>query len=200
MKRKNNKSEHYAMKIFFFIQSLLIFFFATTFAVTPAHSESVDSQPSLSDNSTSSGAEPPTQAAVPSSEFPDWITSLHPPYEAKNKIDPFVSFVKIREFELMQAAKKAKVEKKATTPLETVDVHSLKLIGIISNDSSTPLAMVELPDGKGYLIRPGMTLGLYDGIVTSIGSGVLVVEEDVIDVFGEAKKRTINLRLRQEKE
>jgi type IV pilus assembly protein PilP len=133
-------------------------------------------------------------------EFPDWITSQYPPYDAKGKIDPFVSFVKIREYELMQAAKKAKIEKKAATPLETVDVRSLKLIGIINKVGGNSMAMVELPDGKGYLIRPGMTIGLYDGVVTSIGNEVLVVEEDVIDVFGEAKKRIINLRLRQEKE
>jgi type IV pilus assembly protein PilP len=137
---------------------------------------------------------------TPGQEFPDWITPQQPPYDAKGKIDPFVSFVKIREYELMQAAKKAKIEKKAATPLETVDVRSLKLIGIINKEGGNSLAMVELPDGKGYLIRPGMTIGLYDGVVTSIGNEVLVVEEDVIDVFGEAKKRLINLRLRQEKE
>jgi type IV pilus assembly protein PilP len=133
-------------------------------------------------------------------EFPDWITSQYPPYDAKGKVDPFVSFIKVREYELMEAAKKAKIEKKAATPLETVDVRSLKLIGIINKGDGASLGMVELPDGKGYLIRPGMTIGLYDGVVTSIGNEMLVVEEDVIDVFGEAKKRIINLRLRQEKE
>jgi len=140
------------------------------------------------------------QAGQPEGEFPDWITFPYPPYSGAGKIDPFVSFIKIREYEAMQAAKKAKLEKKAATPLETVDVHSLKLIGILNKGAGVSLAMVELPDGKSYLIRPGMTIGLYDGVVTSIGNEMLVVEEDVIDVFGEAKKRTINLRLRQEKE
>ena len=149
------------------------------------------SVPAFAQNATPEGSD---------QDFPDWITSQYPPYETQNKIDPFVSFVKIREYETMQAAKKAKIEKKATTPLETVDIHSLKLIGIINKGSSGPVAMVELPDGKGYLIHIGMTIGLYDGIVKSIGDGMLIVEEDVIDVFGEAKKRTINLRLRQEKE
>ncbi|MGE4442354.1 MAG: pilus assembly protein PilP [Desulfomicrobium sp.] len=149
-------------------------------------------------SATAIAAEAPADAS--GEEFPSWITSQYPPYDAKGKIDPFVSFVKVREYELMQAAKKAKIEKKAATPLETVDVRSLKLIGILDKPGGGALAMVELPDGKGYLIRPGMTIGLYDGVVTSIGNEVLVVEEDVIDVFGEAKKRTINLRLRQEKE
>lgn len=139
-------------------------------------------------------------ASADEQEFPAWITSQYPPYDAKEKIDPFVSFIKVREYELMEAARKAKSEKKAATPLETVDVRSLKLIGIINKMEGSSLAMVELPDGKGYLIRPGMTIGLYDGVVTSIGNEMLVVEEDVIDVFGEAKKRVINLRLRQEKE
>lgn len=140
------------------------------------------------------------QAAPSDGEFPSWITSQYPPYSGAGKIDPFVSFIKIREYEAMEAAKKAKIEKKATTPLETIDVHSLKLIGILNKGAGVSLAMVELPDGKSYLIRPGMTIGLYDGVVTSIGNEVLLVEEDVIDVFGEAKKRTITLRLRQEKE
>jgi type IV pilus assembly protein PilP len=200
VKRKNKTSEHYAMKIFIFIQTLLVFFCVACFAETPAPVGSENLQSVIAENSTAASDEHSDQVAEPKSEFPDWITSQYLPYDAKNKIDPFVSFVKIREFELMQAAKKSKIEKKATTPLETVDVHSLKLIGIISKEGATPLAMVELPDGKGYLIRPGMTLGLYDGVVTSIGNEILVVEEDVIDVFGEAKKRTINLRLRQEKE
>lgn len=132
-------------------------------------------------------------------DFPQWITSQNAPYNSTGRVDPFVSFVKIREYELMQAAKIERVAKKPSTPLETVDVHSLKLIGIINNEKNS-VAMVELPDGKGYLIRPGMAVGLYDGIVQSIQDEMLVVEEDVIDVFGEAKKRVINLRLRQEKE
>ena len=174
-KRKNKKSENQAMKILILIQTVLIFLCVSAHA----------------DNST---------VGDPGQEFPAWITSQYPPYDATNKIDPFVSFVKIREYETMQAAWKAKREKKATTPLETVDVQSLKLIGIINKDGDRSLAMVELPDGKGYLIRPGMSIGLYDGVVTSIGNDKLVVEEDIIDVFGESKKRTINLRLRQEKE
>ena len=147
---------------------------------------------------TASAAEVPAEDS--GQEFPAWITSHFPPYDAKGKVDPFVSFIKVREYELMEAAKKAKLDKKAATPLETVDVRSLKLIGIINKVDGPSLAMVELPDGKGYLIRPGMTIGLYDGVVTTIGNEMLVVEEDVIDVFGEAKKRIINLRLRQEKE
>ena len=94
------------MKALFVLPTLILCFCAAAFAQTPA-SDSAEG------------------------DFPDWITSQYAPYSGKDKIDPFVSFIKIREYELMQAAKKAKQEKKATTPLETVDVHSLKLIGIL---------------------------------------------------------------------
>lgn len=150
--------------------------------------------PDVANNATASE----NNSSLPSYNMPDWITFQYPAYVATGKLDPFVSFVKIREYELMEAAKKAKKDKKVATPLETVEVHSLSLIGIIKNKDGSTVAMVELPDGKGYLIRTGMVVGLYDGIVTSIGDGMLVVEERVTDVFGETKKRHINLRLRQE--
>jgi hypothetical protein len=61
-------------------------------------------------SSTAFAAEAQPDAA--GEDFPAWITSQDPPYDAKGKIDPFVSFVKVREYELMQAAKKAKIEKR----------------------------------------------------------------------------------------
>lgn len=129
--------------------------------------------------------------------LPAWVTSYYPPYESRNKTDPFVSFIKVRAHEQLQAAKRAKAQR-ASTPLETVEVNTLKLIGIINKSGGQTVAMVELPDGKGYLIRPGTIVGLYDGVVTEIRNSTVVVEENILDVFGEAKKRTINLRLRQE--
>ena len=81
-----------------------------------------------------------------------------------------------------------------------MEVHTLKLIGIINKGNGQTAAMVELPDGKGYLIRPGTIVGLYDGVVKEIKNATVVVEENIMDIFGESKQRTINLRLRQEKE
>lgn len=132
-------------------------------------------------------------------ELPAWVYSNSPLYSSVGKVDPFVSFVKVREYENMQAARQAKKEKKALGPLENLDVSALKIVAILNKGGSN-LAMAELPDGKGYLIRPGMKVGLYDGVVTAIENDKLVVEEDIVDVFGESKTRVINLRLRQEKE
>lgn len=141
-----------------------------------------------------------TNASLPSGGLPRWIEPYYPPYDSANKPDPFVSFVKVRAYERLEAAKRAKAQKKASTPLETVEVNTLKVIGIVNKGNERPVAMVELPDGKGYIIRPGTIVGLYDGVVKEIRNSTVVVEENIMDIFGEAKKRTINLRLRQEKE
>lgn len=141
-----------------------------------------------------------TNASLPEGGLPRWIEPYYPPYKSANKSDPFVSFVKVRAYERLEAAKRAKAQKKVSTPLETVEVNTLKVIGIINKGSEQPIAMVELPDGKGYIIRPGTIVGLYDGVVKEIGNSTVVVEENVMDIFGEPKKRTINLRLRQDKE
>jgi len=140
-----------------------------------------------------------SNASESDSELPSWVYPSYPAYASKDKPDPFVSFVKVKEYETMQAARKSKKEKKALTPLENMDTNALKVVAIMNSDGNN-LAMVELPDGKGFLIRPGMSVGLYDGIVKAIKNDMVVVEEEVVDVFGETKKREINLRLRQEKE
>lgn len=162
--------------------------------------ECVADNATLVDNSTRTGEMNASENMASNGDLPLWITSQYSPYIAGDKVDPFVSFVKVREYEVMQAAKKTKEEHKAATPLETVDVHTLKLIGVIEKPGGVPVAMVEFPDGKGYLIRQGMTVGLYDGVVTSISKGVLNVEEHFTDVFNEKKTRVVSLRLRQEKE
>lgn len=152
---------------------------------------------------TENGTEPENATMQdPAQDFvlPEWIHSNAAPYTSVGKPDPFVSFVKIREYEAMQAALKAKAEKKSISPLENVDTNALKVVAIMQAGDNSKLAMIELPDGKGYLIHPGTVVGLYDGVVTSIEQEAIVVQESVVDVFGEPKTRTINLRLRKEKE
>jgi len=66
-------------------------------------------------------------------------------YDAKGRRDPFVPLIVARE--------KAGLE-----------VSSVKLVGII--DGSHLLALVEAPDGLGYIVKPGDVLG--NGQVTDV--------------------------------
>ncbi|MBI2526268.1 MAG: hypothetical protein HYV93_09825 [Candidatus Rokubacteria bacterium] len=68
-------------------------------------------------------------------------------YEVKRRRDPFSPVV------VSQGGK-------------GLQVGSVKLVGIIQGRQS-PLALVEAPDGIGYILKPGDTLG--DGRVTQIG-------------------------------
>ena len=67
-------------------------------------------------------------------------------------------------------------------PFETLDVKdgvvasslgAAKLTGIVRSSSAT-LALVETPEGLGYILRPGDTLG--DGRLLEIGSDSVVFQ------------------------
>lgn len=194
MKPQKIQKNRGIMKNILILQALVWFFCGIAFA-----DNSSEAVPNGATPQNASMQQNASEIAPDDSNLPSWIYPAYPPYTSADKVDPFVSFVKVREYETMQAARKAKTEKKALSPLENLDSNALKVVAIMSKEGSN-VAMVELPDGKGYLIRPGMAVGLYDGVVTSIEKDMIVVEEEVVDVFGEAKKRKINLRLRQEKE
>jgi hypothetical protein len=75
-----------------------------------------------------------------------------PQYEAKGRRDPFEVFE----------------QREGSGGLL---VSSTRLTGIVRNSRSA-LAVVEAPDGIGYIVRPGDTLG--DGTLTDIGLDTVV--------------------------
>ncbi len=79
-------------------------------------------------------------------------------------------------------------------PIHSFDVSQFKLIGIITGDRQNE-AMVVDPNGKGYVIKAGMTIGKNEGLITSItNSGVDVVEQ-FRDDNGRVRKETIKITL-----
>jgi len=93
------------------------------------------------------------------------------PYEAKQRRDPFSPVV------VSQAGK-------------GLQVGSVKLAGVIQGRQSL-LALVEAPDGIGYILKPGDTLG--DGRVTQITADS--VSFSVAGPPGQ-KQSAVTLRLR----
>jgi len=87
---------------------------------------------------------PPTAALLPSVAQPG--PALAPPtYETKGRRDPFAPVVSSKE--------------------ETgLDVSTTKLVGVIQGDQL--LALVESPDGHGYILKPGDVLG--NGRITDV--------------------------------
>ena len=90
---------------------------------------------------------PPGPPAPGPVAMPETGPPLPPiPYEAKQRRDPFSPVV------VSQGGK-------------GLQVGSVKLVGVIQG-RQWPLALVEAPDGIGYILKPGDTLG--DGRVTQI--------------------------------
>jgi len=69
------------------------------------------------------------------------------------------------------------------SPLEQFDVDQLKVIGVVWGISS-PRAMVIAPDGKGYVVGKGVSVGKGRGKVSRITQEGVVVAEEYRDFEG----------------
>lgn len=110
-------------------------------------------------------------------------------YDKTGKRDPFVS--------LLIAAQQE--PSKGETPLESYDVNSIKILGIVWDEKGHYAAVI-LPDGKAYTLREGMTIGLHKGKIQRISKSSLVIKERVKDYTGEIKSKETILKLREEEE
>jgi type IV pilus assembly protein PilP len=126
--------------------------------------------------------------------IPDWIFPRPFKYNAKQLPDPFIPFVKAR---LPKKIINKKNSKAPLLPLQKIDPSQLKLVGIIfsSEKNISPMALVELPDKKGYILKIGTLVGPNGGVVTSINSKSVIIKEFTEDIFGEKKYRETILKL-----
>jgi hypothetical protein len=68
-------------------------------------------------------------------------------------------------------------------------VSSAKLTGIIRRENGTALALVETPDGLGYILAPGDTLG--EGRVLEIGPNSIVFSVSSSSPGGPTTNRVV---------
>jgi type IV pilus assembly protein PilP len=115
-------------------------------------------------------------------------------FDFSNKKDPFKPFVIVKASQAPVADNLPKRVRNAALPIHNFDVNQFKLIGIVTGDNQNK-AMVVDPNGKGYVIKVGMTIGKNEGLITSIThSGVDVVEQ-FRDDNGRVRKETIKITL-----
>lgn len=128
---------------------------------------------------------------------PEWIKPPDFKYASQDKPDPFRSFVQPETARSSEAQKNSKPSR-PLTPLERVRPTQLNLVGILLNNNgqkTKSMAMVELPNGKGYILRPGTRIGRSDGQVVSIEPGKVTIQEKITDIFGEKKTNKVVLKL-----
>jgi len=138
-----------------------------------------------------------TEAAPKTTEtMPDWIKPPAFQYSSRGKPDPFRSFVQPETPQQEEEQKDSKPQR-PLTPLERIQPTQLNLVGILTNgeQQAQAMALVELPDGKGYVLRPGTRIGRNDGKVVSIEPGRVTIQERVTNIFGEKKTNKVVLKL-----
>jgi type IV pilus assembly protein PilP len=121
---------------------------------------------------------------------PSPLTSL---FDFSGKKDPFKpdSSLLVANASVSDDLKKAL---RGGLPIHSFDVSQFRLIGIVTGAKENQ-AMVVDPNGKGYVLKPGMTIGKNDGRITAINiSGVDVVEQ-FKDDSGRVRKENIRISL-----
>ncbi len=119
-------------------------------------------------------------------------------YSSIRRRDPFMPLI------AMAGEETAGVENcdpdRPREPLESFDLLSLKLTGVIITDQE-PVALIRAPDGKGHTVRVDMYLGKMCGKVVEINSDRMIIREKKRapgSLPGEFKPAETELKLRHE--
>lgn len=123
-------------------------------------------------------AQPPAQAAEPPPAAPAYT------YRPEGRRDPFVS--------LVGRGSEASADRRAPG-LPGMLINEVNLKGIMKERSGF-IAMVQGPDRKTYVVRPGQRL--LDGTVKAITADTVVFSQDVNDPLSLVKQREVRKTLR----
>jgi type IV pilus assembly protein PilP len=104
--------------------------------------------------------------------------------------DPFEPFIKLKK------KKKAKVFV-PKTPLQRYSTEELKLVGIVWSGSGKSKALIEDPEGQGYVATVGTLVGDRGGGIVQIRRELLLIEERFVDQLGEDNVRKVKMTLRR---
>jgi type IV pilus assembly protein PilP len=111
-------------------------------------------------------------------------------FDFSNKKDPFKPYVIVKS----GVAQGEKQQRKELLPIHSFDVSQFKLIGIVMTGKENK-AMVVDPQGKGYVLKVGMTIGKNDGRITAITNNSVNVVERFKDDNGRVHKENITITL-----
>ncbi|MBF0537832.1 MAG: pilus assembly protein PilP [Nitrospirae bacterium] len=120
------------------------------------------------------------------------------PYEYKSagRRDPFLSILEQNK-RRRQKEKGTTKEVRVLSPLETSNLASIKLIGIVI-DQRDRYASVVLPDGRSFAIKKGTLIGVNGGKVVEIKPDRIIIEEVMVDDVGKKIVTPISICLNPE--
>ena len=114
-------------------------------------------------------------------------------FDFSSKKDPFKPFVVVKAISTPTPddLKKAIFD---GLPIHSFDVSQFRLIGMVTGGKENQ-AMVVDPNGKGYVLKVGMSIGKNDGRITSISAVGVDVLEQFKDDNGRVRKENIRITL-----
>jgi type IV pilus assembly protein PilP len=114
-------------------------------------------------------------------------------FDFSGKKDPFKPDIAIKTVTAPSHDESKKALKEGL-PIHSFDVSQFRLIGVITGAKENQ-AMVIDPNGKGYVLKKGMTIGKNDGRVTSVSINGVDVIEQFKDDSGRVRKENIRITL-----
>ncbi len=90
-------------------------------------------------------------------------------------------------------------EEAILTPLQRYELAQLRLAGVVV-DLDPPRAMVQDNSGMGFIVMPGTPIGRRRGVVKSIEPRRVVVEETVLDFYGQEQITQVVLDMPEEEQ
>jgi type IV pilus assembly protein PilP len=127
--------------------------------------------------------------AASAAEVAEEVRPYEYAYSPIGKRDPFRSVLDDE-----QAKPSLAVGGRDCGPLCKWDLEQFKLVAVISG-MSNPVAMVEDPSGRGYVVRRGTFIGKRNGKVSQIRSGEVIVTEVFKDQMGKPHLNQIVIEL-----
>ncbi len=109
-------------------------------------------------------------------------------YDPTNKIDPFKSFISIKE-ELEEETKE-----EPRTYLETLDISQLTISAIVLSGKEN-WALIRDSKGDGHIVKVGTSVGKSRGKVIRISKNELMVREYYKDIKGKKITRDVSIKL-----
>lgn len=101
--------------------------------------------------------------------------------------NPFKSFI-------TKVVEDVEKDTRPKSPLEKYNINELKLIAIIWG-IKRPTAMIEDPDGTGYVVKKGTLVGDKRGKIVKILKDKVIVKESYRDLLGNSQMEEVALEL-----
>ena len=147
-------------------------------------------------------AKPPQQqktAPAPATGVQTQLSSARGPSADLNfqrRTDPFKPFAQAVAPAAAQPKGEAPVARPAADllPIQSFEASRFKVAGIIAGLKENRALILD-PNGKGYVVQPGMQVGSNNGRISRITASSVEIVESFKDEKGKQKKRTIVLTL-----